>query len=1074
MAWTIEEFAGTFFEPLVAAATDRTDLVALIEELGWRIELEEEQAEAVRGVMAIAEHVSALTAALPARGAPLDGQDVETLYRSITGILDALKNLGDIDAASLATLPAPLDDKAAWKQMALDIPEYLTVTWLAVHAPAVYEGLHFAGVIVETEIAPDMPPRRALKWDQLTAVLTDPNAAIAGTYDWGGTFAHARFLVNLSRWLGALGVPHEIEAMPPELGEVATAGTVPSGALALHLALARLLGSTAARPPGLALVPASRTAQTDPAGIAVVLTTAVPSSATVPLGSWTLSLSSDNTLAAPAGIAIDPAGVRAIGPDRVTAAATLAFGGQPVALFGTADGCRLEIVSAAAGVELSFGGGAPDARVTLALGTPAEGGLRLVIAPGAGDSFVAEVLGADELAIDAGLSVAWSGRDGVTIEGGLGFEVIKPLDIVVGPLHVDRIRIALFAGTDGIVGEAAVSGGIDLGVLALAAEDIGIRVTVEPAGPGSSAGSFGSARVTAALKPPDGFGIAIDLGGLVTGGGYLAIDHDAGRYAGVAQVGFAELGLTAIGIIETKVPGIDGWSMFFSVFSEFPPIQLSFGFTLNGVGGLLGVNRTLDFAALEQRLLGGALDSVMFPEDPVANAPAIIEDLSAVFPPAPGQFLFGVMCKIGWGPRTIVEANLGVIVELPDPIRIALLGQVSALLPDAAAPAVELHMDVAGLADLTAGTLALNAVLRDSHIAGLITLSGAMALRAELLDRPNMLLSVGGFHPAFNPPAGFPTLDRVRAQLPVGDLAMVSLAGYVAVTSNTFQTGGRLDVWVELSGFTAEGFIAIDALIVIDPFGFAVQTAFGVTVRAGSVTLMGVEVSARLQGPSPFEIHGEAAFEILGFEKTLDVHITTGRRRSTPRAHANVAALVAAALAGSDALVAESDEAGRAAVRRLADAPGVDPAARLSLTQKVAPLGRTLDHVGGAVIDGARRVAIDAVTINGAAAALQPAREWFAPAQYFTMRDAEKLKAPSFEEMDAGVSVSAAAEVAGASASLIGGYDEFVIDRGMKAEPARRLRAGAVRPQVSSVYASRFTAARRQAGQRRVAGSGSI
>ena len=60
-------------------------------------------------------------------------------------------------------------------------------------------------------------------------------------------------------------------------------------------------------------------------------------------------------------------------------------------------------------------------------------------------------------------------------------------------------------------------------------------------------------------------------------------------------------------------------------------IQLSFGFTLLAVGGLLGLNRTMLFQPLMDGVKSGSIQSVMFPQDVIANAPRIISDLRAIF-----------------------------------------------------------------------------------------------------------------------------------------------------------------------------------------------------------------------------------------------------------------------------------------------------------------------------------------------------------------------------------------------------------------------------------------------------------
>ncbi len=61
----------------------------------------------------------------------------------------------------------------------------------------------------------------------------------------------------------------------------------------------------------------------------------------------------------------------------------------------------------------------------------------------------------------------------------------------------------------------------------------------------------------------------------------------------------------------------------------------------------------------------GAIESVMFPDDIIENAPRIISDLREFFPPAQDTFLIGPMAKLGWGTPTLVTASLGVIIEIP-------------------------------------------------------------------------------------------------------------------------------------------------------------------------------------------------------------------------------------------------------------------------------------------------------------------------------------------------------------------------------------------------------------------------
>ena len=69
--------------------------------------------------------------------------------------------------------------------------------------------------------------------------------------------------------------------------------------------------------------------------------------------------------------------------------------------------------------------------------------------------------------------------------------------------------------------------------------------------------------------------------------------------------------------------GSRGFSLVVIIAAEgFPPIQLGFGFTLTGIGGLLGINRTCNEEFLRAGLKNKTLDDVLFPADPIRNAAA--------------------------------------------------------------------------------------------------------------------------------------------------------------------------------------------------------------------------------------------------------------------------------------------------------------------------------------------------------------------------------------------------------------------------------------------------------------------
>ena len=81
---------------------------------------------------------------------------------------------------------------------------------------------------------------------------------------------------------------------------------------------------------------------------------------------------------------------------------------------------------------------------------------------------------------------------------------------------------------------------------------------------------------------------------------------------------------------------------------------------------------------------------------------------------------------------------------------------------------------------------------------------GDTAFRLSWGDRPYAMLSLGGFHPAFNPePAVFPEMARLGLAYDPGSVGYwVRLEFYLAITSNTVQTGGKIEAGLKLVPLT--------------------------------------------------------------------------------------------------------------------------------------------------------------------------------------------------------------------------------------------------------------------------------
>ena len=1068
-----------YVSPLVLAVEDRHQLKAFLDDIGFHVELSDAQAEAIGNLLDISKSTESLTALAEAlaAGSVSPGSATEQAFRLAESLRSALNGLLNVSPSAVAALPAPLNDTQQWKDLGLKVPGYLLLRWLQVNRAFIYETLYFLDIVTESPARDGDDLEREIHWDRLGQFLLDPEKTLTDQYKWGSKFEHQLFITKLRRLLASFSLPAVTIPVGAPIIDEFFAGKDPGDISEL---VVNLLTAQARRSlpqfaePRLGLAPTAEGLLLNAALIGDL-----PQSCDLN-DEWTIDFESiASALEQTIGLEITPAKLRLTVP-LSEGSARLVIRGQPESpwiLFGNPTGARLELAGLEAGFEIKGTPSKPELGFSMATSGGDPQSLKLVINPADGDGFISYVLGGKELSFSADVGIAWSSETGVQFQGGAGLEIVVPLNIAVGPVTVDQLRLALSAGTDGARLEAAVTGGVDISVLVAVVDDVGVRARVAPLPKGDNSGLLGPLDLKLEFKPPNGMGLVIDGGGIVTGGGYLAHDEDKFQYAGVGEVGFVSLGLSAIGILNTKLPdGSEGWSLFLSIFSEFPPLQLGFGFTLNGVGGLVGIHRTLDEEALRERLVAGAMDSIMFPEDPVANAPRIISDIEAVFPPAVDQFIFGAMMKIGWGTPALVTVDLGVIVELPDPIRIALLGQLEALLPTPDVRILELHMDVFGLADITAGTLSIDATLRDSSIIKLLTLSGDMAMRADFLDNPTMLMSIGGFNPRFKAPAEFPDLRFMKASLPLGDLARVDVMTYVAFTSNTFQIGGRLDIWAKFAGFTAEGYLEMDALIEYSPFGFDFHTGFGVTVKAGSITLMGVDVTADLSGPSPWDIKGKATFEILKLKKRIDLDISVGQRKNDAPEPVVVEELLVKNLQNPDnwTVVSNDDCFGFIQLRERLPEEGeaVHPGSSIQFIQKIVPLNASIETFGGVQVSGQSRFEIEAVRVGvseRAAAGDEYIQDWFAPAQFFKMSDAEKISAPSFERMDGGIQFASDSVRSGNSTELTVEYEEIVHDTALNQRRTSQKRGASLPPDQMSKFKGSDSAARARNGNPRFA-----
>lgn len=881
--------------------------------------------------------------------------------------------------------------------------------------------------------------RRVVRWDRVPRLFSDSKGLLAEVYQWGTANADPTPLViALGSALSALTA--SVRARPfPRLAESALVGhdvpeadTDPMPQVMLSIAKALDFSGLDVGVSVIGLRP-STPGGTD-AGIVIAPYVFGSAEQSFPITEQ-LSFAVDATLQVDTGIALllragsgvslasnlTGGNVTSAASGHVLAILTYANSdGTPVPVFTLADGVGLQVggITVSAGADISSGVLSALASIALNQGVFQVSTANL-------DSFLAALIPID-VTVNFNLTFGWSSAHGLFVEGNASPHFDIGLNTDLGPFHLQTLHVALTLGRPDLPVELSLDGSATLGPLGITVQRLGVTADLK-----FQRGNLGPIDLQFDVKPPTGLGIQIDAG-LVAGGGFISFDPTQGRYAGVLDVTIADtIAVKVIAVLDTKLPdGSAGFAFLLIITFDLPPIQLGFGFTLNGVGGLGGVNRSMNTDALQAGLRAHTLNNILFPPDPVDNAPQIISEIESIFPPAQGRYLFGPMFSIGWGTPTLLDFEVGIILEVPDPVRLAILGEISTTIPSPDFALISLKIQVLGTIDFGLQKLAIDGTMYDSYLLA-FQLSGDMAMRLDWGANPDFLFSVGGFNPHFQPPPDVPALNRLSVSIGSGSNPRLSASAYFAVTSNSLQFGANVDAYASAGGFSVHGYIGFDALFIFSPFSFEIDFSAGFDISYDGVSLAGIQLTASLSGPNPWNLRGTASLHILFFDVSASINLTWGDSTQATLPSAPVLPPLTAALGDPRNWSAAPGANPGVSLRALQATPGqivVQPAGVLSVREIIVPLDITITKFNNATPADGTEFSITAVTLNGTLVSTVAQQEDFAIAQFTDMSDADKLSAPSYEPFDAGVSLGAVPIQGGHDSARTVTYQERYID----------------------------------------------
>lgn len=644
-------------------------------------------------------------------------------------------------------------------------------------------------------------------------------------------------------------------------------------------------------------------------------------------------------------------------------------------------------------------------------------GLDLVNTAGAAADVVLDTIVGAAARVTADIDVTASHR-GLTTHGTAGpVSIPATADVGIAALEDLRLSVRPDAGAVAVVLTGRLAG--ELGPLAAVVDGVEAILRVD-ASALLDQGDITPPTPGAAVR---GIGLSLDTG-LVKGGGYLAPSQrtSAGGagYGGSLQLRLGPVDVKAFGLLRER----QGRTSFVAVMSVelSPAVELGLGFTLNGVGGILGHGVTIDTTPLAKGLKDGIIGRLLFPPDPVAAAPQILGTLGEVFPARDDGFVIGPMLALGWGRPTLARLDVAVALALPDPV-VVVLGRARSTFPDEDAAIIDLRASI--LTEFSANRVYTCIQLEASRV-GFASVQGGFGILARFGSSPTFVVSAGGFHPRYTAvPGELAGLTRISSELapPVG--FQMRLSGYVALTPNTLQLGGHIEVAYSVLVAAVRGSLDLNAIVQFNPFGFEVDLRVRVSVEALGHSVAGVDLSLQLRGPAPWWVKGTGRLRlpwplpdpsisfgpvIFGDPAEVPPPETVTPLRIVARALEQPTAWMPRARPGFTPPVplaplppAEGDDVGRTPV---------EPWALLQATQRAVPLGMRLDRVGANPVTPARctvRVAGDPIVGGQPGASWSQVREAFATAAYLDLTDDQALDAPDFEGRTAGLTIDPSA-----------------------------------------------------------------
>jgi len=428
----------------------------------------------------------------------------------------------------------------------------------------------------------------------------------------------------------------------------------------------------------------------------------------------------------------------------------------------------------------------------------------------------------------------------------------------IGPVSVRRIGLSYADQQIGIKLDA----GLKLSVLTLTLEGLGLSYPI-------SKFPTNAKDIWENLKfHLDGASVIFSSGPLTIGGGLIKVEVP-GHPAWLQLDGFL--------VVRTEIFTINAIGSYADMGGTpslfvYAALQKALGgpayFFITGLAGGFGINRALRLPAINEvhnfPLVKAAVDPDYLAKN--LDLRSISRKLGEYIFPVKGNFWIAAGIKFSSFGQ--IDSFAMVSVSLGTQFEIALLGMSRLCLPnllpgklDEKAPvivSVEMAFKIAF--SPASGVLSFEARLTENSfvLRKDFRLRGGFAFYSWFggEHQGDFVVSIGGYHPRFKPPAHYPKPDLVEFVCKIGNAVSIRGYCYFALCPSAIMAGGGLSVVYQLGGLRAWFIAQADFLIQWRPlyYDIAVRVEIGVALRLsiGAIRIsLSVELSAavHLHGP---------------------------------------------------------------------------------------------------------------------------------------------------------------------------------------------------------------------------------